>query len=89
MPQHKLLPLMPRLRDKLATLTANAKSVAPAVNLTEPGIGPPLMDSQNQAVKIMIKGRHLHGCIGGSNVNVISEVTCHNLCMNQWEPYPF
>ena len=72
---------MPHFRDTLATLTANAKSVTPLVNLTEPGTGPPLMDSQNQAVKIMIKGRDLHGCIidGGSGVNVITEATCHNL----------
>ena len=54
---------MPHFRDTLATLTSDAKSVAPPVNLTEPGTGPPLMDSQNPAVKIMIKGLDLHGCI--------------------------
>ena len=88
---HKLLPLMPRFRDTLATLTSDTKSAAPPVNLTEPGRGPPLMDSQNPVVKIMIKGRDLHGCIidGGSDVNVISEVTCHNLGLNQWETGPF
>ena len=81
LPLHKLLPLMPRFRDTLATLTSNTKSAAPSVNLTEPGTVPPLMYSQNPAVKIIIKGRNLHGCIidGGSGVNVISEATCHNL----------
>ena len=84
LPLHKLLPLMPHFRDTLATLTANAKSVTPLVNLTEPGTGPPLMDSQNPTVKIMIKGRDLQGCIidGGSGVNVISEATCHKLGLN-------
>ena len=75
---------MPRFRDTLATLKANTKSVAPPVNLTEPGTGPPLMDSQNPTVKIMIKGRDLQGCIidGGSGVNVISEATCNKLGLN-------
>ena len=91
LPLHKLLLLMPRFRDTLATLTFDTKAAAPPVNLTEPGTGPPLMDSQNPAVKIMIKGRDLHGCIidRGSGVNVISETTCHNLGLNQWEPCPF
>ena len=91
LPLHKLLPLMPRFRDTLATLTSDTKSAAHPVNLTEPGTGPPLMDSQNPIVKIIIKGRDLHGCIidGGSDVNVISDTTCHNLDLNQWEPCPF
>ena len=88
LPLHKLLPLMPRFRDTLAALHANTKPVTPPVHLTEPGAGPPLMDSQNPAVRIIIKGQDLHGCIidGGSGVNVISEATCHNLGLNQWEP---
>ena len=42
-------------------------------------------------MRIIIKGQDLHGCIidGGSGVNVISETTCHNLGLNQWEPCPF
>ena len=74
-----------------STHSANTHSAAPLVHLTEPGTGPPLMDSQNPAVKIMIKGQDLHGCImdDGSGVNVISEATCHNLSLNRWEPCPF
>ena len=91
LPLHKLLPLMPRFRDTLAALQANTTAATPAVHLTEPGTGPPLMDSQNPAVRIIIKGQELHGCIidGGSGVNVISETTCHNLGLYQWEPCPF
>ena len=78
LPLHKLLPLMPRFWDTLATLTTNTHYVASPVHLTEPRTGPPLMDSQNPAVKIMIKGREPHGCIinGGFGVNV-------------WKPCPF
>ena len=49
------------------------------------------MDSQNPTVKIVIKGHKVHGCIidGGSGVHVISEVTCHNLGLTQWESCPF
>ena len=69
---------MPRFQDTLAKLTAKDKSVVPPINLTELGTGPPLMDSHNPAVKIMLKGRDLHGCIidGVSSVNVINEATC-------------
>ena len=76
---------MPRFWDTLATLTANNNPASPPVNQTELGTGPPLMDSQNPAMKIMIKGQNLHGCIidGGSGVNIISEATCHKLGLNQ------
>ena len=45
LPLHKLLPLMSRFRDTLATLTANTNSASPPVNLTKPGTGPAVMDS--------------------------------------------
>ena len=91
MPLHKLLQLMPRFKDTLASLTADTKSTSLPVNLVEPGTGPPLMDSQNPAVKIIIKGRDIHGCIidGGSDINVISEATCQDLGLTLWEPWPF
>mgnify|MGYP000335418363 CR=1 FL=1 len=91
MPLHKLLQLLPRFKDTLASLTSDTKSTSLLVNLAEPGTGPPLMDSQNPVVKIIIKGCDLHGCIidGGSGVNVISEATCQDLGLTQWEPCPF
>ena len=91
MPLHKLLQLMPRLKDTLASLTSDTKSTSLPVNLTEPGTGPPLMDSQNPTVKIIIKGRDLHGCIidVGSGFNVITEATCQDLGLTQWEPCLF
>ena len=58
---HMLLRLMPRFKDTLASLTSDTKSTSLPVNLAEPGTGPPLMDSQNPAVKIIIEGRGIHG----------------------------
>ena len=91
MPLHKLLQLMPRFKETLGSLTSDTKSTSLPVNLAEPGTGPPLMDSQNPAVKIIIKGRDIHGCIidGGSDINVISEATCQDLGLTLWEPWPF
>ena len=91
MPLPKFLQLMPWFKDTLASLASDTKSTSPPVNLGEPGTGPPLMDYQNPAVKIIIKGRDLHGCIidGGSRVNVIREATCQDLGLTQWEPCPF
>ena len=54
---HMLLRLMPRFKDTLASLTSDTKSTSLPVNLAEPGTRPPLMDSQNPAVKIIFKGR--------------------------------
>ena len=57
LPLHKLLPLMPRFRDTLAALQVNTKPVTPPVHLTEPSAGPPLMDSQNPAVRISLRDK--------------------------------
>ena len=42
-------------------------------------------------MKIIIRGCDLHGFIidGGSGVNMISEATCQNLGLIEWEPCPF
>ena len=88
---HKLLQLMPRFRDTLASLTSDTKSTSIPFKLAVPGTEPPLVDSQNPVVKIIMKGRDLHGCIidGGSGVNVINKATCQDLGLTQWEPCPF
>ena len=41
MPLHKLLQLMPRFKDTLASLTSDTKYTSLLVNLAEPGAGPP------------------------------------------------
>ena len=72
---------MPQFRDTLAALTSDTKPTTLPVYMTESGTGPPLMDSQNLVVKIIIRGHDLHNCIidRGSGVNVINEATCQNL----------
>ena len=90
LPLHKLLTLMPRFRDTLATLTSDNKSATLPVNLTERGTDPS-HEFPETLVKIVIKGRNLHNCIidGRSAVNVISEAKCQNLGLTQWELCPF
>ena len=62
-----------------------------SVHLAESSNGPPVMDTQNPDVKLIIKGREVSGCKidGGSGVNVLSETTCRSLDLTQWGPCPF
>ena len=45
MPLHKLLQLLPRFKDTLASLTTGTNPTSLLVNFAEPGTGPPLKDS--------------------------------------------
>ena len=91
MPLHQLLQLLPRFKETIQSRIAGLEPTTSSVHLTAPEPRPPLMDSQNPTVKIVIKGHKVHGCIidGGSGVNVISEATCHDLGLTQWESCPF
>ena len=84
---HKLLMLLPRFKDTVQSLTIGHKQTTLRLYLTTLELEPALIDSQNPAVKLFIKGREVHRCIidGGSGVNVISEATCHDLGITQWE----
>ena len=86
MPLHKLLHLLPRLKETIHSFTAR-DTTQPSVHITAPTPGPPLMDSQNPIVQIRIRGHQVSGCIidGGSGVNVISEATCSQLHITEWE----
>ena len=90
MPLHKLLHLLPRFKEIVHSLTTQDLA-QPSVKLTALALGRPLMDSQNPAVQLLIRGHEVLGCIidGGSGVNVISEATCTKICITQWEPCPF
>ena len=91
MPRHKLQRQLPHFKETVQSHTAGLEPTTSSVHLTAPEPEPPLMDSQNLTVKLVIKGRDVHGCIidSGSGVNVISEATCHDLGITQWEPCPF
>ena len=85
---HKLLQLLPHFNDMVASLTTGKEPTTMPIHLAEPGTRPLLMDSSNPVVKLVIKGRDVHGCIidGDLCVNVISEATCHDHGITQWEP---
>ena len=91
MPRHKLLRQLPHFKETVQSHTAGLEPTTSSLHLTAPELGPPLMDYPNPAVKMVIKGREVHGSIidGGSGVNVISEATCHELGITQWEPCSF
>ena len=74
MPLHKILQLLPRLKDIVVSLTTGKEPTTMPIHLAELGTGPPLMDSQNPTVKLVIKGQAVNDCIidDGSGVNVIS-----------------
>ena len=90
MPLHKLLHLLPCFKETIHSLTA-WDTTQPSVHLMALAPGPPLMDSQNPVVQILIRGHQVSGCIidGGSGVNVISEATCSRLDITEWELCPF
>ena len=91
MPLNKLLHLLPQFKDTMVSLTTEKDQMTVPMNLAEPNAGPPLMDSQNPFVKIIMKGRYVHGCIvdGGLGVNAFNKATCRVLGITQWKACPF
>ena len=60
-------------------------------NFTESTTGPTMVDHHNPAIKVVLHGQEVIGCIidGGSGVNVISKTTCSRLGITEWEACPF
>ena len=58
---------------------------------TNPSEGPTVIDENNPAVAVIIKGKDVPNTIihGGSGVNVINRRTCDELGIQEWEPCPF
>ena len=50
-----------------------------------------MVDTSNPAITVLVKGKEITGTIidGGSGVNVISQRTCDNLSIREWESCPF
>ena len=90
LPLHKFLHLLHRFRQNTHSLTA-WDTTQQTVHLTAPTTSPPLMDSQNLSVQILVRGQQVSGSIidGGSGVNVIIEATCSKLDITEWESSPF
>ena len=58
-----------------------------SINFAETSSGPTVVDHHNPAMKLVIQGQEVDGCIvdGGSDVNVISTTTCEQLGISNWE----
>ena len=58
---------------------------------TEPNHGPAVIDHQNPAIKVLVHGTKITGCVmdDGSGVNVISKATYINLGITSWKNCPF
>ena len=60
-------------------------------NIAESSARPMVIDHHNPAIKVVLQGEEISGCIidGGSGVNVISKATCNRLGIIEWEVCPF
>ena len=76
----KLLNLVPRFRQAMEARLQVPHRTVPAL-FTETNLGPTVIDHRSPAIKILVQGTEIQGCIvdGGSGVNVISKATCTTL----------
>ena len=79
------LNLVPRFRLR------KADQVIIPTNFSESAIEPTMVDHHNPAIKVILQGEEISGCIieGGSGFNVISKATCNCLGIAKWEACPF
>ena len=62
----------------------------PLINYTNSTEGSTVLDEQNPAIKVIIKGKEVPSSIvdRGSRVNVISQATCDQLSIQEWDICP-
>ena len=86
----KLLDLVPRFRQAMETRVQAPRQTIPSL-LTDTSSGPTIVDHRSPAIKVLIHGTEIQGCVvdGGSGVNVISKATCQTLGITTWENCPF
>ena len=86
----KLLDLVPRFRQAMETRVQAPRQTIPSL-LTDTSSGPTIVDHRSPAIKVLIHGTEIQGCVvdGGSGVNVISKATCQTLGIMTWENCPF
>ena len=60
-------------------------------HFTEPATEPTVINHQNPALKVMVHGKEIVGCVvdGGSGLNIINKATCNSLDIISWENCPF
>ena len=86
----KLLSVVSRFWQAMEARLQTPHKTIPTL-FTEPNLGPTVIDHQNPAIKFLVHGTEIKGCVvdEGSGVNVISKPTCTNLGINSWENCPF
>ena len=77
----KLLQLVPRFRRTIEDRITGRSNRGVSANFTGTSGGPTVVDHSNPAIKMILQGQEVAGCIidGGSGVNVISARTCEQL----------
>mgnify|MGYP000341315175 FL=1 len=90
LPLARLLQLVPRFTEKVATLVTQKDTEQISVNYNQPSDGPTIMDEQSPTIKVVIQGQEVVGAIvdGGSGVNVINKTTCDRLGIRKWDACP-
>ena len=76
----KLLNLVTLFRQAMESRLQKPHKVIPTLFI-EHNHGPTVVDHQNPAIKVLVQGTEITGCVvdGGSGVNVISKAICNNL----------
>ena len=87
----KLLQIVPWLRQAVEERIMGRLAISVSANFTETRDSPKVVDHHNRAIKLVLHGQEVAGCIidGGSGVNVISAKTCEQLGISEWEACPF
>ena len=87
----RLLQLVPRFTEKVATLVTQKGTNQVLVNYNQPSDGPKIMHEQRPSIKVVSQGQEVAGAIvdGGYGVNVINKTTCDRLGIKKWDACPF
>ena len=77
----KLLQLVPRFRSAIKDCITGKPDISVSTNFTETSDGPMVVDHNNPAIKLVLQGKEIAGCIidRGSSLNVIRTRTCEQL----------
>ena len=83
----KLLQLVPQFRQAIEERITGRPGISIPANFTEISDEPTVVDHQNPAIKLVLQGQEVAGCIidRGYGINVISAKTCEQFGISEWE----